>query len=54
MKELMELLKSPPKEYKGVPFWSWNDKLDPELLMWQIREMDKAGLGGTGTQSCFF
>lgn len=46
MKELMDILKNPPKEYRPVPFWSWNDKLDPEMLKWQIREMDKAGLGG--------
>lgn len=46
MKELMDLLKNPPKEYRAVPFWSWNDKLDSDTLKWQIREMDKAGLGG--------
>ena len=34
------------RKYRPVPFWSWNDRLDPELLRWQIREMDKAGLGG--------
>jgi hypothetical protein len=27
-------------------FWSWNDRLDPEEVRRQIREMAKAGLGG--------
>ena len=35
-----------PNKYRPAPFWSWNDKLDPEELRWQIREMAKAGLGG--------
>ena len=21
--------KNPSKEYRAIPFWSWNDKLDP-------------------------
>ena len=35
-----------PNQYRPAPFWSWNDKLEPEELRWQIREMAKAGLGG--------
>lgn len=46
MKQFPINLKNPNKEYRAVPFWSWNDRLDPEFLRWQIREMDKAGLGG--------
>lgn len=46
MDEWIENLKNPPKEYRPLPFWSWNDKLDPEQLKWQINEMEKAGLGG--------
>ncbi len=34
------------KKYRPIPFWSWNDKLDPELLRWQVREMEKTGHGG--------
>ncbi|MBQ6473969.1 MAG: hypothetical protein IJJ33_18415, partial [Victivallales bacterium] len=34
------------RQYRPVPFWSWNDKLDPEMLRWQIREMKKTGHGG--------
>ncbi len=46
MEELLKKLSNPSKEYRPVPFWSWNDKLEPGMLQWQIREMDKAGLGG--------
>lgn len=46
MKQFPKKLNDPPKQYRGVPFWSWNDRLDPEFLKWQIREMDRAGLGG--------
>lgn len=46
MSKWLKEFKNPSKEYRAVPFWSWNDKLDPEFLRWQIREMDKVGLGG--------
>lgn len=46
MEKLLKNLSNPPKEYRGIPFWSWNDQLNPEILKWQIREMEKAGLGG--------
>ncbi|MEN6315080.1 MAG: glycosyl hydrolase [Clostridiaceae bacterium] len=46
MKQFPINLKNPNKEYRAIPFWSWNDRLDPEFLRWQIREMDRAGLGG--------
>lgn len=46
MKELIKELENPTSEYRGHPFWSWNDKLDPEMLRWQIREMKRVGLGG--------
>ncbi len=36
----------PGKEYREVPFWSWNDDLDPAELRRQIGLMDKAGWGG--------
>ncbi len=31
---------------RPMPFWSWNDRLEPEELKRQIREMHRAGLGG--------
>ncbi|MDO8587171.1 MAG: glycosyl hydrolase [Armatimonadota bacterium] len=34
------------KEFRGAPFWSWNDDLDPEELRRQIRGMCNAGMGG--------
>ena len=30
----------------GLPFWSWNDELEIEKLIQQIREMHKNGYGG--------
>ena len=34
------------KDYQSIPFWSWNDKLEPEELRRQIRAMKAAGIGG--------
>lgn len=42
----LELFKSPPKEYRPIPFWSWNDRLQPDELKRQIGEMDRQGWGG--------
>ena len=33
-------------EYRPVPFWSWNDELDPAELTRQIELMRAAGIGG--------
>lgn len=38
-KEMEEI----PNEYRSLPFWSWNDKLDQEELKWQIRQMHQQG-----------
>lgn len=35
-----------PAAYRPVPFWSWNDLLDPAELRRQIRLMHRAGIGG--------
>lgn len=32
--------------FRGAPFWSWNDKLEPEELRRQIREFHQQGIGG--------
>ncbi len=32
--------------YRPIPFWSWNDKLEPNELKKQIRWMKKQGFGG--------
>ena len=34
------------RDYQSVPFWSWNDRLKPDHLRQQIRDMDKVGMGG--------
>lgn len=34
------------KQYRGAPFWSWNDDLDPEELRRQVRSMCESGMGG--------
>ena len=34
------------KEYRPIPFWSWNDHLEPEELKRQIQWMAKEGFGG--------
>jgi len=38
--------RDPPKEYREVPFWSWNDELNPEELVRQVALIDEAGWGG--------
>ncbi len=48
--EYMSLLKKdlvdPPKKYRPIPFWSWNEKLHTDETVWQIDQMEQAGLGG--------
>ncbi|MGE5607294.1 MAG: hypothetical protein ACM3YE_16590, partial [Bacteroidota bacterium] len=44
--QLLLKLKNPPQKYRPVPFWSWNDKLEPEILKEQITAMYQAGIGG--------
>ena len=34
------------KEYRPIPFWSWNDRLCPEELKNQVRWMAQEGFGG--------
>jgi hypothetical protein len=43
---LLELLADPPAERRPIPFWSWNDKLDPEVLAEQAKAMAERGMGG--------
>ena len=39
-------LKNPPNKYRPAPFWSWNERLDENETASQVREMEKAGIGG--------
>ena len=40
------LFKNPSSEYRGAPFWAWNDKLDREELIRQIHIFKEMGFGG--------
>lgn len=35
-----------PNEYRPVPFWSWNERLDTEETKEQVKMMKYAGIGG--------
>lgn len=41
-----KLFQNPTAEYRGTPFWSWNDKLDKDELCWQIEKLKEMGFGG--------
>ena len=43
---LRRTFRNPGHEWRGAPFWSWNDNLDPAELRSQVRAMKRAGLGG--------
>jgi len=46
MDSIIKQLAQIDNKYRPVPFWSWNDKLEPEKLKEQIRWMHKQGIGG--------
>ncbi|MBM3134664.1 MAG: hypothetical protein FJZ89_05120, partial [Chloroflexi bacterium] len=41
-----EQFQRPPNIYGEVPFWSWNDRLDPQELARQVALMAQGGWGG--------
>ncbi len=41
-----ELFNNPGSEYRGTPFWSWNNKLDEGQLCRQIDMLKAMGMGG--------
>lgn len=41
-----ELFNNPPAQYRGAPFWAWNNKLDQAQLLGQIENFKLMGLGG--------
>ena len=43
---LKDCLNQDLTRYESIPFWSWNDELEPDELRQQIRAMKKAGIGG--------
>ena len=44
--KLVSLLAGDLKEYRSIPFWSWNNALDEGELCRQIEDMKAAGIGG--------
>ena len=44
--EPTEIFKNPPSEYRSMPFWAWNCRLDPEELVRQIGIFEEMGFGG--------
>lgn len=42
----LKMLNNKEKEYRPIPFWSWNDKLDKDKLIDQIQWMNDKGMGG--------
>ncbi|MCI8416329.1 MAG: hypothetical protein HFI33_02305 [Lachnospiraceae bacterium] len=41
-----KVFQQPGKEFRGVPFWSWNTKLKEEMIDRQIEDFKKMGMGG--------
>ena len=41
-----ETFKNPPSEYRGMPFWAWNTRLDKDELCRQIDMFKQMGYGG--------
>ena len=44
--EFLRDLRNPPKRFRPIPFWSWNENLSVAETRRQIAEMDRAGIGG--------
>lgn len=43
---LLDKLADPPASRRPIPFWSWNDELEPAVLAEQARAMSERGIGG--------
>lgn len=41
-----DLFQTPTSEYRGTPFWAWNNRLDKEELLRQIGVLQDMGMGG--------
>lgn len=46
MKNTISKIRLLAPSYGSLPFWSWNDRLDPEELRRQIRQMKSLGMNG--------
>ena len=47
----LEDFKNPPDAYRIVPFWSWNETMEPAEVRRQLRLMKEAGWGGSMVHS---
>lgn len=47
MTDLKKLFKNPGKDHRSAPFWSWNDRLNPDELDRQVRDMKEHGMGAS-------
>ncbi len=43
---LRDGFRDPPRSFSQVPFWSWNGRLEPERIRWQIDQMVEKGVYG--------
>ena len=41
-----EIFKNPPSKYRGLPFWSWNCRLNKETISEQLEIFAEMGFGG--------
>lgn len=46
MKELTAMLTNPDASHRSAPFWGWNDRLNQEELVRQLKDMKDKGMGG--------
>lgn len=46
MQSFVDTFREPPASFRGVPFWSWNNRLDVEQLTRQIACFHGMGFGG--------
>ena len=46
LKDLYPALRRPGVEFRSLPFWGWNARLDKDELRRQIADMKDKGMGG--------
>jgi len=44
--DFLDLFQTPPAQYRGMPFWAWNTKIDKADLERQILQFKEMGMGG--------
>lgn len=50
-KKWLDGFMDPPASYRLVPFWSWNEKMEPEEVKRQVRIIKQGGWGGAFVHS---